>query len=146
MQTTEKIHKYQCANHFSLDRTNQIVIRSAHDSFCDITAIEPHRWARAAALAAVDAELCAVIGNCRTDQAGAARRARLARVGMICKGKSAAARRACSVEKRQCRIAKNGSNLLGNDNLDLDFLDERARLVLGLVGRDETIVFKPTRA
>ena len=33
-------------------------------------------------------------------------------------------------------------NLLGNDNLDLDFLDERARLVLGLVGRDETIVFK----
>ena len=32
--------------------------------------------------------------------------------------------------------------LLGNDNLDLDFLDERARLVLGLVGRDETIVFK----
>jgi cell division protein FtsB len=33
-------------------------------------------------------------------------------------------------------------NLLGNDNLDLDFLDERARLVLGLVGRDETIIFK----
>ena len=32
--------------------------------------------------------------------------------------------------------------LLGNDNLDLDFLDERARLVLGLVGRNETIVFK----
>lgn len=32
--------------------------------------------------------------------------------------------------------------LLGNDTLDLDFLDERARLVLGLVGRDETIVFK----
>jgi len=32
--------------------------------------------------------------------------------------------------------------LLGNNNLDLDFLDERARLVLGLVGRDETIVFK----
>lgn len=32
--------------------------------------------------------------------------------------------------------------LLGNDNLDLDFLDERARLVLGLVRRDETIVFK----
>ena len=32
--------------------------------------------------------------------------------------------------------------LLANDNLDLDFLDERARLVLGLVGREETIVFK----
>jgi cell division protein FtsB len=30
-------------------------------------------------------------------------------------------------------------NLLGNDNLDLDFLDERARLVLGLVGQRFTM-------
>lgn len=33
-------------------------------------------------------------------------------------------------------------DLLSDDALNLDFLDERARLVLGLVARDETIVFK----
>ncbi|MDA8775937.1 septum formation initiator family protein [Alphaproteobacteria bacterium] len=44
--------------------------------------------------------------------------------------------------KNQNTELRQQVELLGNNNLDLDFLDERARLVLGLVGRDETIVFK----
>lgn len=32
--------------------------------------------------------------------------------------------------------------LLGNETLDLDFLDERARIVLGLVDREDTVIFK----
>lgn len=32
--------------------------------------------------------------------------------------------------------------LLSDDQLDLDFLDERARIVLGLVNRKDTVIFK----
>lgn len=40
-----------------------------------------------------------------------------------------------SNENLQQRIVR-----LGNDRLDLDFLDERARLVLGLTGKDEKVI------
>ena len=35
---------------------------------------------------------------------------------------------------------QNRVTRLGNEALDLDFLDERARLVLGLTGKDEKII------
>ncbi|MDX1975605.1 MAG: septum formation initiator family protein [Rickettsiales bacterium] len=41
--------------------------------------------------------------------------------------------------KRQAFESK--TKLLSNDSLDLDLLDEQARLVLGLVGKDEVVVF-----
>lgn len=38
-------------------------------------------------------------------------------------------------EKLEQRVAR-----LGNDALDLDYLDERARIVLGLTGKDDTVI------
>jgi cell division protein FtsB len=42
--------------------------------------------------------------------------------------------------REQRRALKNLVRRLGDDNLDLDLLDERARAVLGYVRRDELII------
>ncbi len=44
--------------------------------------------------------------------------------------------------KQQNDNLQSQAALLSNETLDLDFLDERARIVLGLVDRKDTVIFK----
>ncbi|MGE0753812.1 MAG: septum formation initiator family protein [Alphaproteobacteria bacterium] len=46
-----------------------------------------------------------------------------------------------SEARAQRQVLENKVALLSNHSLDLDMLDERARVVLGYTGKDERVVF-----
>lgn len=138
---TEKTYKNQYANHFSLDRANQIVIRSTMIRFVTsrpssrTVGQEPLRLRR---LMPSFVLLLAIAGL--TMQALQGERGWRG-WNDLQQEKAALQEELAALKSDNAELQKQ-VKLLGNDNLDLDFLDERARLVLGLVGRDETIVFK----
>lgn len=135
------LRKKALPNHFSLDRANQIVIRSPMIRF--VTSRPSSRTVgqaplRLRRLVPSFLLLLAIAGL--TMQALQGERGW--RGWNDLQTEKAFLQEELDALKNQNTELRQQVELLGNNNLDLDFLDERARLVLGLVGRDETIVFK----